>query len=392
MIFRGDDMRIIWIVIDSVGVGALPDADKYGDVGADTLGHIALRSESFKIDNLRKLGIGNIPGVNEKIGKVENPIGLYGKSKEISSGKDSVTGHFEMIGINTIVPFKTYLNGFPKDLMEEFLRRTGLKGYLGNKVASGTEIIKELGEEHEKTGFPIIYTSSDSVFQIAASEETFGLDNLYRVCEIARELLKGENQVARVIARPFIKENGMYKRTSNRHDYAIKPDKDNLLKYLKDDGIMVYAVGKINDLFSGCGITRAVHTDNNMDGVDKTLKAMDEVDQGLIFTNLVELDSTWGHRRDVKGYRQGLEDFDRRLNEIMDKLKEDDVLIINADHGCDPAFKGTDHTREYIPILIFGKNIEPGCIGVRDTFADIGATVGKLLNCSRCLKIGTSLL
>ena len=392
MIFGGDYMRIVWIVIDSVGIGALPDADKYGDKGADTLGHIALKSEVFKIDNLRRLGIGNIPGVCEKIGGVKEPVGLYGKSKELSSGKDSVTGHFEMIGINTVVPFKTYINGFPLDLMDEFLRRTGLKGYLGNKVASGTEIIKELGEEHERTGFPIIYTSSDSVFQIAASEETFGLDNLYRICEIARELLKGENQVARVIARPFVKENGVYKRTSNRHDYAIKPDKDNLLNYLKEDGIMVYAVGKINDLFSGCGISRAVHTDNNMDGVDKTIKAMDEVDQGLIFTNLVEFDSTWGHRRDVSGYRQGLEDFDRRLVEIMDKLKDDDVLIINADHGCDPSYKGTDHTREYIPILIYGKNIEPGCLGIRDTFADIGATVGKILNCSRELKIGTSLL
>ena len=385
-------MRVVWIVIDSVGVGELPDADVYGDKGADTLGHLAEKYPDIKLDNMKILGLGNIPGINKAIGEVEEPIGLYGKAAEISRGKDSVTGHFEMVGINTVVPFQTYQNGFPKEIIDKFIEVTGCGGVLGNKVASGTEIIKELGDEQMRTGYPIIYTSQDSVFQIAASEETTGLDKLYFWCEKAREILLGDYQVARVIARPFVKKDNEFVRTANRHDYALSPDKDNLLSYLKEEGVYVYSVGKINDLFSGCGISKAVHTISNGDGMDKTLDALDEVSEGLIFTNLVEFDSTWGHRRDALGYKNGLEAFDRWLPHLMDKLNDDDVLIINADHGCDPCFKGTDHTREYIPILIYGKNLKAGSLGIRDTFADIGATVGKLLKLEKKLAIGEDLL
>ena len=389
-------MRVIWIVLDSVGIGALPDAAEFGDVGADTLGHIAESAPEFRIPNLRSLGLGNITGANPAIGRVDSPMGIYGKAAELSNGKDSVTGHWEMIGIRTVEPFQTFPDGFPDRIVKPFIEEAGIPGVLGNCVASGTEIIARLGQEHERTGKPILYTSQDSVFQIAASEETFGLERLYRICEIARKQLTGENLMARVIARPFVRARGEwgkteYVRTSNRHDYAVPPGRENLLAYLEDAGVPVISVGKIYDLFTGCGIQRSTKTISNMDGVDQTLAAMDTEKEGLIFTNLVEFDSTWGHRRDVRGYRQGLEDFDRRLPEILERMSEEDILILTADHGCDPSYTGTDHTREYVPILIYGRKLEPRDLGIRETFADLGETVGHCFGAGH-LPIGTSIL
>ena len=389
-------MRVIWIVLDSVGIGALPDAAEFGDAGADTLGHIAEAYPDVRIPNLRGLGLGCIDGANPAIGAVDSPSGLYGKAAELSNGKDSVTGHWEMIGIRTVEPFQTFPEGFPDRIVTPFVMEAGIPGVLGNCVASGTEIIARLGEEHEQTGKPILYTSQDSVFQIAASEETFGLERLYRICEVARRQLTGENLMARVIARPFIRKKSdwgkvEYVRTTNRHDYAVPPGRENLLAYLEDAGVPVISVGKIYDLFTGCGIVRAQKTISNMDGVDKTLAAMEAEKEGLIFTNLVEFDSTWGHRRDVRGYKEGLEAFDARLPEILDRMTEEDLLILTADHGCDPSYQGTDHTREYVPVLMYGKNLKPRDLGIRESFADIGETVGQIFGI-RHLPVGTGIL
>lgn len=383
--------RIIWIILDSVGIGEAPDADAFGDVGADTLGNIIKTRGHIRIPYLEQLGLFSIDGTSlPSMGVI--PIGAYGKAKELSNGKDTTTGHWEMTGIYTKQAFPTYPMGFPEELMEEFMKRTGCKGYLGNIVASGTQIINELGNDHMKTGYPIIYTSADSVFQIAAHEEVIPLQELYRMCEIARkELLVGEHAVARVIARPFIKEGSQYIRTPNRRDFSLKPDSENLLSYLKDAGYRVTAVGKIEDIFCGVGIGDAVHTKNNVDGIEKTIDFMETQHGGLIFTNLVEFDSTWGHRRDVEGYAQGLETFDKGLGRILAKMQEEDLLIINADHGCDPTFRGTDHTREYIPVLMYHKKMEQGInLGILDTFADIGATIADNFGV-KCLPIGTSL-
>jgi len=389
-------MRVIWIVLDSVGIGALPDAEQFDDAGADTLGTIARTYPDMKIPHLRELGLGCIDGADPAIGAVEHPAGVYGKAAEVSDGKDSVTGHWEMIGIRTDVPFQTFPKGFPDRIVEPFIREAGILGVLGNCVASGTAIIQEYGKEHERTGKPILYTSQDSVFQIAASEETFGLERLYQICEVARRQLTGENLMARVIARPFVRGKGdwgktSYVRTVNRHDYAVPPGEENLLAYLGKAGVPVISVGKIYDLFTGCGILKANKTISNMDGVDKTLAAMREEKEGLIFTNLVEFDSTWGHRRDIKGYKEGLEAFDERLPEILEAMTKEDILILTADHGCDPGYKGTDHTREYVPVLLYGKQLEPRNLGVLDTFADMGATVGKLFGVKE-LPIGKSIL
>ncbi|MDE6759118.1 MAG: phosphopentomutase [Lachnospiraceae bacterium] len=383
--------RIIWIILDSVGIGEAPDADAFGDVGADTLGNIIKTRGHIQIPYLEQLGLFSIDGTSlPSMGVI--PIGAYGKAKELSNGKDTTTGHWEMAGIYTKQAFPTYPMGFPKELMEDFVKRTGCKGYLGNIVASGTQIINELGNDHMKTGYPIIYTSADSVFQIAAHEEVIPLHDLYRMCEIARkELLVGEHAVARVIARPFIREGSQYIRTPNRRDFSLKPASENLLSYLKDAGYQVTAVGKIEDIFCGVGIGDAVHTKNNMDGIEKTIDYMETQHEGLIFTNLVEFDSTWGHRRDVEGYAQGLETFDKGLGRILAKMQEEDLLIINADHGCDPTFRGTDHTREYIPVLMYHKKMEQGInLGILDTFADIGATIADNFGV-KCLPIGTSL-
>ncbi|MBL4930649.1 phosphopentomutase [Clostridium paridis] len=371
--------RVIWIVLDSVGMGALPDADKYGDVGSNTIGNVAKYNGGLKLPNMESLGLGLIDGM-ENINKAQNPIGCYGKLHEASNGKDTVTGHWEMVGVKTEVAFPTYPNGFPKDLIEEFEEKTGRK-VIGNKVASGTEILDELGEEQLKTGALIVYTSADSVFQIAAHEELIPLDDLYKYCEIAREMLHGNRKVARVIARPYIGEPGNFSRTPNRKDYALVPPHETTLDILKSAGIPVMAVGKIEDIFSGKGITHAIHTKDNMDGVDKTLDYMNESTSGLIFTNLVDFDSKWGHRNNAKAYGEGLEAFDQRLKEIIGNMKEDDVLFITADHGCDPTFPGTDHTREYVPFLAYGKSLKEGYnLGIKMGFYSMGQTICEIFN------------
>ncbi len=388
--------RVIWIILDSVGIGALPDAERFGDVGADTLGNIMKSRGKLDVPNLEKLGLFAI--TDTALPKTSTiPVGAYGKSKELSNGKDTTIGHWEMIGIETKQAFPTYPDGFPKDIIDEFMKRTGCEGVLGNCVASGTQIINELGDEHMHTGYPIVYTSADSVFQIAAHEDVISLDALYNMCETAREILTDEHAVARVIARPFVKDDSaeigkQYVRTSNRRDFSLKPSEESLLCYLKNAGHQVTAVGKIEDIFCGVGIGEAVHTKDNMDGMDKTLEYMKTQEEGLIFTNLVEFDSTWGHRRDIEGYAKGLEQFDKELTKILEQMREDDLLIINADHGCDPTFQGTDHTREYIPILMYHKGMKQGVnLGVLDTFADIGATIADNFNIMD-LRVGNSLL
>lgn len=383
--------RCILIVLDSVGIGEMPDANEYGDKGSNTLGNIYKKCNGINIPKLRELGIGNING-GEILGKVDNPIGSFGKAAEKSKGKDTVTGHWEMSGVILETPLNTYPNGFSDEIINEFKEKTGVKGILGNKVASGTAIIEELGEEHVKTGFPIIYTSADSVFQIAAHEDIIPLEELYKMCEIARKMLVGNNTVGRVIARPFIGEKGSFKRTSNRRDYSLDPFGKTMLEYIKENNMKVAAVGKIEDIFNKKGITDAVHIKNNMDGVDKTLDYMDTINDGLIFTNLVDFDMLYGHRNDPEGYKKALEDFDNRLDEIKSKLKNEDILIITADHGCDPTTSSTDHSREYIPILIYGNNIKQGInIGIRSSFTDIGCTILDYLGINNNIK-GTSFL
>lgn len=367
--------RVVLIVLDSVGVGEMPDAKMYGDKGSHTLDHTFEACNGLNIPNLKKLGLGNIEGV-KALGKEESVIGAFGKGSEKSIGKDTVTGHWEIGGVILDKPLNTYPDGFSDKIINEFKEKAKIDGILGNKVASGTAIIEELGEEHVKTGYPIIYTSADSVFQIAAHEEVIGLDNLYKMCEIAREMLVGENVVGRVIARPFIGEVGSFKRTSNRRDYALDPFGKTALEYIKENGMSVAAVGKIEDIYNGKGVTEAVHIKNNMDGVDKTLEYMDKIDNGLIFTNLVDFDMLYGHRNDPKGYGKAIEDFDGRLNEIYSKLRDEDILIITADHGCDPTTESTDHSREYIPILVYGKKVKGGTeLGIRDSFTDIGKSI-----------------
>lgn len=382
--------RVIWIILDSVGIGEAPDADAFGDIGADTLGNIIKERGCLHVPHMEQLGLFSIDGTTLPKTQVA-PIGAYGKARELSNGKDTTIGHWEMIGIETKKAFPTYPVGFPDEIMEKFVKRSGCRGYLGNIVASGTQIINELGNEHMETGYPIIYTSADSVFQIAAHEDVIPLNELYKMCETARTLLQGEHAVARVIARPFIKEDGKYVRTANRRDFSLKPNPESLLMYLKDAGYRVTAVGKIEDIFCGVGIGDAVHTKSNVDGIEKTVDFMETQHDGLIFTNLVEFDSTWGHRRDVEGYAQGLETFDDGLGRILAKMHEDDLLIINADHGCDPTFRGTDHTREYIPVLMYHRQMKQGVnMGILDTFADIGATIADNFGVKE-LAIGTSL-
>lgn len=381
--------RVIWMVIDSVGIGALPDSEKFGDKGVNTLGNIVKEYNNINIPNLRKLGIGNIDGADFIEDEID-PIGSYGKCAELSQGKDTTTGHWEMTGVLVETPFKTFENGFPKEIIDEFEARTGRK-VVGNKPASGTAILDEFGEHQIKTGDVIVYTSADSVFQIAANEEIIPLDELYKMCEIAREIMMGDNAVARVIARPFIgKKAGEFTRTSNRRDYSLNPFEPTVLDNIKESNLDVIAVGKIEDIFNGQGITEAVHTDDNMHGVDETIGYIKKENKGLIFTNLVDFDSKFGHRRNVNGYKEALEEFDRRIPEIIDSMKENDILIINADHGNDPTYKGTDHTREYIPLLVYGKNINKNVnLGIRDSFADIGATVTDILNV-KMPKVGKS--
>lgn len=370
--------RVTIIVMDSLGIGALPDAGRFGDEGADTLGHI-LDSCSLRIPNLRKLGMGNITGAAGGRLEVKEPSGAFGRFMERSNGKDTITGHWEIAGIYTQVPFKTYPDGFPQELMDEFCRRIG-RGYLGNCTASGTEIIEQLGDEHEKTGKVIVYTSADSVFQIAANTDIVPLEELYDICSKARELLKGEYSCGRVIARPYIMKNGKRIRTSDRRDYAVSPPDETMLDLVSRTGKTVYAIGKIRDIFNGSGVTEAVHTENNDDGVTKTIEALNRNFEGLVFNNLVDFDSKFGHRRDPAGYAGAIEEFDSRLPQILDAMKPDDMLIICSDHGNDPVHSGWDHTREYIFGLIAGEQIKNGTdLGTRKSFADIGATVTDIL-------------
>jgi phosphopentomutase len=370
--------RVVLIVIDSVGVGAMPDAPEWGDAGSDTVGNIARARGGLSLPNLGRLGLGNLLDV-QGTPPAAQPAGAYGRMAIASQGKDTMTGHWEMVGIKPEAPFRTYPEGFPQDLIAEFCRRAGVEGVLGNTVASGTEIIRELGEEHLRTGLPIVYTSADSVFQVAAHEGRFGLERLYEVCKVAREMLKPPHRVGRVIARPFVGESAeTFKRTSNRHDYAIEPP-HMLLDNLKEAGLSVMAVGKIEDIFSGHGITFAEHTKDNADGVRAIHKCLDMDQPGLIFANLVDFDMLYGHRRDVEGYAQALIAFDEALPGLMAKLGPEDVLVVTADHGNDPTYKGTDHTREYVPVLLYGGPVKAGvAVGTRDSLADLGATVADL--------------
>ncbi|KZL94237.1 phosphopentomutase [Clostridium magnum] len=371
--------RIILIVLDSVGIGELPDAKDYGDVGSDTLGNISRAVGGIRLPNMENIGLGNITGI-KNIVDVEQPTGAFGKCAELSIGKDTVTGHWEIAGSVLRKPLNTYPNGFPEDIIKEFENKIGRK-IIGNKVASGTEIIKELGEEHIKTGYPIVYTSADSVFQIAAHEEIIPLEKLYKMCSIAREMFIGEKAIGRIIARPFIGKVGEFTRTPNRKDFALDPFDKTMLDYMKEKGLDVIAVGKIEDIYNKRGITEAVHIKNNMDGVDKTLEFMKKDNRGIIFTNLVEFDMLYGHRNDVQGYAQALMDFDNRMPEIISFMRDEDILILTADHGCDPTTVSTDHSREYIPVLIYGKRIKSGInIGIRKSYSDIGKTILHLLN------------
>ncbi|HBV96886.1 MAG: phosphopentomutase [Peptococcaceae bacterium BICA1-7] len=370
--------RVIIIVLDSVGIGSLPDAFRYGDEGSNTLGNCAHAVNGLNMPQMEKLGLGNL-GDFMGIGPSGDPAGAYGKMACQSPGKDTTTGHWEISGIILNRPFPVYPNGFPREIIDQFIQRTGVE-ILGNKAASGTEIIKELGEEHVRTGRPIVYTSADSVFQIAAHEEVIPLERLYEMCRIARAILTGENAVGRVIARPFTGEPGNFVRTMNRHDFSLEPG-PNILTQMSGEGLPVLAVGKISDIFSGVGITRAIHTTNNTEGVDRTVELIRDGGRGLIFTNLVEFDMVYGHRNDPRGYARALEEFDRRIPEITGALNKNDILIITADHGCDPTTPGTDHSREYVPLIITGNSVRPGVnLGIRQTFADVAATLAEIFS------------
>ena len=380
--------RVVWIVLDSVGIGEMPDADKYGDRGSDTLGNIA-KQRPLHLPNLCRLGLANIKPL-AGLAADPSPVGAYGKCALASPGKDTTTGHWEMAGIHLAKPFPLFPHGFPPEIMNEFEARIG-RATLGNKAASGTEIIKELGEEHMRTGSPIVYTSADSVFQVAAHEEVIPLFELYKICETARDLLRGPYEVGRVIARPFTGSPGNFTRTSNRHDYAVPPPKGMLLDQLSDRGIEVFSVGKIFDVFLGRGIREQAKTKSNADGMAKTLDAMESVERGLIFVNLVDFDQLYGHRNDVEGYARALEEVDGWLPALESKLKADDLAILTADHGCDPTTPSTDHSREYVPLLVYGKNARHGVnLGVRATLSDIGQTVAD--NFGTKIAVGESFL
>ncbi|HLJ45569.1 MAG TPA: phosphopentomutase [Bryobacteraceae bacterium] len=368
--------RITWIVLDSVGIGAMPDAAAFGDPsGADTLGNIAHR-RTLNLPNLARLGLGNIKPLDH-IPSAAQPLGSYGRCALASPGKDTTTGHWEMVGIHLEKPFPLCPNGFPREILDEFERRIG-RSTLGNYAASGTEILKELGEEHMRTGSPIVYTSADSVFQVAAHEEVIPLWELYKICETARDILRGPCEVGRVIARPFIGEPGKFTRTPNRHDYAVPPPKGMLLDQLESKSINVFSVGKIFDVFLGRGIREYEKTKSNADGMVKTAAALDECTDGLIFVNLVDFDQLYGHRNDVEGYARALEEVDRWLPGFMEKLTNEDLLILTADHGCDPTAPGTDHTREYVPVLAYQpRRPAGGDLGLRQTLSDIGQTVAE---------------
>ncbi len=367
--------RIITVVLDSVGIGETEDSKDFGDVGVNTLGNIS-KEVGLSLPNLEKLGLGNISDL-ETIKKVQNPEAYYTKMQEKANGKDTLAGHWEMMGVTLKKGFDVYVKeGFPDELIKEFEEKTGRK-VLANKEANGMKVIKEYYKEHVQTGSWIVYTSVDSTFQIAAHEDIIPLEELYNACEIARELTKKYN-VARVIARPFIGEFDNYERTANRHDYALNPPKDTVLNYLKESNIPTIAIGKISDIFNGSGVSQSIKTSSNMDGVDKTIDVLKEDNEGFVFVNLVDFDSKFGHPRDVKGYKEALEEFDQRVPELIENLKEDDLLIITADHGNDPTYKGNDHTREYVPLILYSKSFkEAKGIKTRETFEDLGELVAN---------------
>ena len=371
--------RVFLIVCDSMGMGAMADSEKFGDVNVDTLGHISDTVEHFNIPNLRKLGLANLKPLS-KAEPVEKPLGYYCPLNEMSNGKDTMTGHWEMMGIHTTKPFVTFTDtGFPKELLDELSKRCG-KEIIGNKSASGTEILEELAETEINEGKMIVYTSADSVLQICGNEETFDLQNLYRCCEIARELcMRDEWKVGRVIARPYVgKKKGEFKRTANRHDYAVKPPSDTVLNALKNAGFVVISIGKINDIFVTEGLTKAYHSNSSVHGMEQTIEEAGKDFTGLCFVNLVDFDALWGHRRDPIGYGDEIEKFDVKLGEFLDVMRDDDLLIITADHGNDPTYTGTDHTREKVPFIAYSKSFKgSGSIPERNTFADMGATIAK---------------
>ncbi|MDQ0244319.1 phosphopentomutase [Bacillus fengqiuensis] len=372
--------RVFLIVMDSVGIGEAPDADKYNDKGADTLGHIAEHMNGLKMPNMEKLGLSNIREI-KGIAKADQPLAYYTKMQEASAGKDTMTGHWEIMGLHIDQPFRVFPDGFPDELIHELEEKTDRK-IIGNKPASGTEILDELGKEHMETGALIVYTSADSVLQIAAHEEIVPIDELYKICEIAREMTLDEKyMVGRVIARPFLGEPGKFTRTANRHDYALKPFGRTVMNEMKDAGFDVIAIGKISDIYDGEGVTKSLRTKSNMDGMDKMADTVKMDFTGLSFVNLVDFDALFGHRRDPQGYGEALEEFDARLPEVLDHLKEDDLLIITADHGNDPVHHGTDHTREYVPLIVYSPRMNGGKeMPLRSTFADIGATIADNFN------------
>jgi phosphopentomutase len=380
--------RVIWIVLDSVGIGEMPDAAQYGDAGSDTLGNIA-RRRGLSLPNMARLGLGNIRPITG-IPAAPSPVASFGKCTLASPGKDTTTGHWEMVGIHLTQPFPIYPNGFPPEILDVFESRIG-RSTLGNKPASGTEIIRELGAEHMRTGSPIVYTSADSVFQIAAHEEVIPLWELYKICETAREILRGPHEVGRVIARPFIGSPGNFSRTSNRHDYAVPPPKGMLLDRLDERGVLVHSVGKIFDVFLGRGIRDQEKTKSNTEGMAKTLEAMAQTSEGLIFVNLVDFDMLFGHRNDVEGYASALEEFDRWLPSFEAAMGPDDLAIFTADHGCDPTTASTDHSREYVPLLAFGQKARAGVdLGIRGSLSDMGQTIAE--NFETSIEKGTSFL
>ncbi|MBN1566630.1 MAG: phosphopentomutase [Acidobacteria bacterium] len=380
--------RFVLLVLDSVGIGEMPDAADWGDSGADTLGHIAA-VENPRLPQLQKLGLGNIRPI-ANLPSAARPEGSFGKAAISSNGKDTTVGHWEMMGIVTAQPFPTYPEGFPERILEPFKKAIG-RELLGNKTASGTEIIKELGAEHMKTGKPIVYTSADSVFQVAAHEQVIPLDELYRICETARKLLNGEDRVARVIARPFLGEPGRFLRTGNRKDFAVSPPGRTLLDRLKDDGKSVIGIGKVPSIFDFAGFTDRLEAHNNAEVIDRIILAVEQPGDGLVFANLGDFDMLWGHRRDSASYARGLEYFDQCIPGIKKALGREDCLVITADHGCDPTFHGSDHTREYVPILVYGKRLEGGVnLGVRSTLSDMGQTMAENFHLE--LKSGVSFL
>lgn len=370
--------RVILIVLDSVGIGAMPDAHLYGDEYSNTLGNVADALGGLQLPHLENLGLGKIvpiKGISSSI----TPSGFYGKMSEVSRGKDTTCGHWEMMGIITPKPFPIYPNGFPKEIIDIFVEKIG-RPILGNKSASGTEIIRELGREHIRTGFPIVYTSADSVFQIAASEDVIPVPDLYHICEIARKILTGEHAVGRVIARPFVLQSGQFIRTDRRKDFSLAPPSSTVLDHALQDGFGVIGVGKIGDIFAHRGLSEEIHTQDNQDGIIQTIKCMKRNFKGILFTNLVDFDMKYGHRNDVKGYADALKTFDTSIPQIVEALDESDILFITADHGCDPTTPSTDHSREYVPLLVYGKGLGyPKSLGIRQSFADVGATITEIL-------------